>query len=198
MAATVVNDSHNGKDVIRIGCRPSVLAKIQGQLVLDRLTTLFPSHTFEISAKAIYTAGDRDKIRPLRSLNSVSLWTLELEEALLGGELDILVHSLKDVPTKVMDGCEITPVLQREDHRDCLVVKKDLLYRSLEELPPGSIVGTGSVRRVAQLKRRYPSLVFQDVVCPYVFYQALPQFHIFPLLSSAATCASAYLHGLRS
>lgn len=92
-----------------------------------------------------------------------SLWTTELEDALFDGNIDILVHSLKDVPTKLKEGCEIIHVLEREDRRDCLVVKDGLPYRTLEELPAGSVVGTGSVRRVAQMKRRYPLLVFKDV-----------------------------------
>jgi hydroxymethylbilane synthase len=74
------------------------------------------------------------------------LWTTELEDALVDGDIDILFHSLKDVPTKLKERCEIIPVLKREDRRDCLVVvKKGLIYRTLEELPPGSVVGTGSV-----------------------------------------------------
>jgi hydroxymethylbilane synthase len=159
---------------IRIGSRPSILARHQADLVRNRLATLFPSFNFELSSKLIYTAGDRDKINPLRSLNrdtnigGVSLWTTELEVALLEGEYDILVHSLKDVPTRVMDGCEIAPVLERADPRDCLVMKRGIQYRTLEEMPPGAVIGTGSVRRVAQLKRRYPSLVFQDVVRPFL------------------------------
>lgn len=92
------------------------------------------------------------------------MWTTELEDALVNGDIDILVHSLKDVPTKLKEGCEIVPVLEREDRRDCLVVKKGLTYLTLEELPPGSVVGTGSVRRVAQIKRRFPLLVFKGVV----------------------------------
>jgi len=171
MTPVPISAPPNGqRTIIRVGCRASsVLAQIQAQLVLDRLAIHFPSHIFELSSNAIFPPADRDKILPFRSLSQVSgsggvsLWTSGLEEALLAGDIDILVHSLKDVPTMVKNGCEVTPVLRREDPRDCLVVKKGMGYQSLEELPPGAVIGTGSVRRVAQLKRRYPSLVFQDV-----------------------------------
>ena len=170
MATAIVAGTPVEQKPIRIGCRPSVLAKIQAEFVCRRLETLFPASRFEISSKKIFPAGDRDKVLPFRSLSQItdrggaSLWTTELEDALVDGDLDILVHSLKDVPTKLKEGCEIVPVLDREDRRDCLVVKKGLTYRTLEELPPGSVVGTGSVRRVAQMKRRFPLLVFKDVV----------------------------------
>ena len=175
-ATPVEGDQIQQQKPIRIGCRPSVLAKIQAELVCSRLETLFPASRFEISSKKIFPAGDRDKILSFRSLSQIterggaSLWTTELEDALLDDEIDILVHSLKDVPTKLKEGCEIIPVLEREDRRDCLVVKNGLPYQSLEELPPGSVVGTGSVRRVAQMKRRFPQLVFKDVVSNFLSY----------------------------
>ena len=71
---------------------------------------------------------------------------------------------LKDVPTTLPPGCELGAILEREDPADCLVVKKGLSYKKLEDLPEGSIVGTSSVRRVAQLRKSFPKLVFQDVV----------------------------------
>ena len=92
------------------------------------------------------------------------MWTKELEVALIEGAVDMLVHSYKDVPTVLPDGCEIAGVMERENPLDSLVVKKDLPYKSLEELPDGSVVGTSSVRRVAQLKRNFPKLAFKDVV----------------------------------
>jgi hydroxymethylbilane synthase len=188
MATAIVADATpvGEQKPIRIGCRPSALAKIQAELVCSQLEALFPASRFEISSKKIYPAGDRDKVLAFRSLSQIterggaSLWTTELEDALLDGELDILVHSLKDVPTKLMEGCEITPVLGREDRRDCLVVKKGLPYRTLEELPPGSVVGTGSVRRVAQMKQRFPLLVFKDVAS--TFYYIIQHDFLLPLL----------------
>jgi len=82
---------------------------------------------------------------------------------LLDGSIDLIVHSLKDVPTTLPEGCAIGAILEREDPRDALVVKEGLEYKTLEELPDGSIVGTSSVRRVAQLKRLFPKLEFSDV-----------------------------------
>ena len=76
----------------------------------------------------------------------------------------MLVHSLKDVPTTLPDGCELGAILKREDPVDSLVMKTGLDYKSLDELPDGSVVGTSSVRRVAQLRRLYPKLKFADVV----------------------------------
>lgn len=76
----------------------------------------------------------------------------------------MLVHSLKDVPTVLKDGCEIGCMAKRHDPRDALVVKQGLPYKRLEDLPDGAVVGTGSVRRVAQLKRAFPNLVFEDMV----------------------------------
>ena len=80
--------------------------------------------------------------------------------------VDMLVHSCKDVPTTLPDGCTIGAILEREDPVDSLVVKQSLRdkYKSLDDLPSGSVVGTSSIRRVAQLRRLYPGLVFNDVV----------------------------------
>ncbi|EJD34816.1 porphobilinogen deaminase [Auricularia subglabra TFB-10046 SS5] len=159
----------SARPIVRIGSRPSVLAKIQARMVQERLSALFPTHDFELSARVISVAGDRDKVRTLRSLNrdaqanATSLWTTELEDALIAGELDVLVHSLKDCPTTVRDGCDIIPVLPRENNTDCLVFKKGSSYTTLADLPDGSLIGTGSVRRIAQLKKRYPGLRFQDL-----------------------------------
>jgi hydroxymethylbilane synthase len=92
------------------------------------------------------------------------LWTKELEVAMVEGGVDAIVHSLKDVPTSFPPGCELGAVLVREDPSDALVVKDGLPYKSLEEMPDGSVIGTSSVRRVAQLRRMFPKLKFADVV----------------------------------
>lgn len=110
------------------------------------------------------TEGDKNQSQALYLLGGKALWTKELEVALKEGLVDMLVHCCKDVPTTLPDGCELGAVLEREDPVDSLVVKKGLGYKSLEELPEGSVVGTSSVRRVAQLKRAFPGLKFADVV----------------------------------
>ena len=147
-----------------LASRASQLAKIQTYIVRDALVSTYPSHSFKTSFMS--TSGDANQSQALYLLGGKALWTKELEVALKDGEVDLLVHSLKDVPTVLPEGCEIGAILEREDPVDSLVVKKGLEWRTLEDLPKGSVVGTSSVRRVAQLKRKFPGLVFQDVVRP--------------------------------
>ncbi|EJT98877.1 porphobilinogen deaminase [Dacryopinax primogenitus] len=144
-----------------IGSRASKLALIQANLVLSSLRIAHPTQSFDILTVSV--EGDRNKSQALYLLGGKSLWTKELELELLGGGVDMIVHSLKDVPTTLPEGCELGAVLSREDPRDSLVVKSGLEYKTLEDLPQGSVVGTSSVRRVAQLKRTFPHLQFQDV-----------------------------------
>ena len=147
-----------------LASRASELAQIQTNLTRDALRAAFPSHTFETSFMT--TGGDHNQSQALYLLGGKALWTKELEVALQEGVVDLLVHSYKDVPTTLPPGCEIAGVLKREDPVDCLIVRAGESWCSLEELPAGSVVGTSSVRRVAQLKRRYPNLVFKDLVSP--------------------------------
>ncbi|KZT24664.1 porphobilinogen deaminase [Neolentinus lepideus HHB14362 ss-1] len=109
------------------------------------------------------TEGDKNQSQALYLLGGKSLWTKELEVAMLENVVDMLVHSCKDVPTVLPDGCELGAILEREDPVDVLVVKEGLPYKTLGDLPDGSVVGTSSVRRVAQLRRKFPKLVFLDV-----------------------------------
>jgi hydroxymethylbilane synthase len=110
------------------------------------------------------TEGDKNQSQALYLLGGKALWTKELEVALKENVVDMLVHSLKDVPTTLPPGCEIGAILERENPVDSLVVKQGLPYKNLEDLPEGSVVGTSSVRRVAQLRKSFPGLVFLDVV----------------------------------
>ncbi|KAH8101610.1 porphobilinogen deaminase [Cristinia sonorae] len=144
-----------------LASRASALAQVQTNATKDALAAKFPDLQFATTFMS--TLGDRNKSDALYVLGGKSLWTKELEVALKEGVVDILVHSYKDVPTLLPEGCEIGGTLERENPVDSLVVKKGLPYKSLDELPEGSVVGTCSVRRVAQLKRNYPKLVFQDV-----------------------------------
>lgn len=107
--------------------------------------------------------GDMNKVTPLYQFDAKALWTRELEVALLEGEIDMIVHSLKDMPTTLPEGCALGAITEREDPRDAVVMKASLDYKSLAELPEGSVVGTSSVRRIAQLRRAYPHLHFADV-----------------------------------
>ncbi len=107
--------------------------------------------------------GDKNQTTALSEFGAKSLWTQELEAQLLEGKLDIVVHCLKDMPTQLPPKCVIGCITEREDPRDCVVIKKGLKYKSLLELPEGAVVGTSSVRRSAQVKRLYPKLKFKDI-----------------------------------
>ncbi|KAI9065513.1 porphobilinogen deaminase [Trametes sanguinea] len=144
-----------------LASRSSQLAQIQTNIVRDALAAAHPSITFDTSFMT--TGGDHNQSQALYLLGGKDYWTKELEVAMLEGRVDMLVHSFKDVPTTLPEGCEIAGVVERADPVDCLVVRKDASWKTLEELPDGSVVGTSSVRRVAQLKRKFPKLVFKDV-----------------------------------
>ncbi|PWN37517.1 uncharacterized protein FA14DRAFT_170348 [Meira miltonrushii] len=111
------------------------------------------------------TGGDQNHTSPLYVIGGEgrAIWTKELEVALAAGAVDAIVHCLKDVPTTLPEGMMLGAILEREDPRDALIIKEGLPYKTLDELPPGSVIGTSSIRRVAQLRRRYPDLVFSDV-----------------------------------
>ncbi|KAL0059681.1 porphobilinogen deaminase [Marasmius tenuissimus] len=153
-----------------LASRASQLAQIQTNIVLEKLQALYPDAANDPSAAKFTTSfmatgGDKNQSQALYLIGGKALWTKELEVALMDREVDMLVHSFKDVPTVLPDGCSIAGVLEREDPVDSLVVKEGCQekWKTLEDLPKGSVVGTSSVRRVAQLKRKYPGLVFQDV-----------------------------------
>lgn len=169
-----------------LASRASQLAQIQTFIVRDALMGAHPAAP--LATSFMRTAGDKNQAQALYLLGGKALWTGELEAALALKEVDMLVHSFKDVPTVLPAGCVIGAILQREDPVDCLVVREGKAWKSLEELPDGSVVGTSSVRRVAQLRRKFPKLAFLDVVC------APPCPHIVDacliLLHSAGTCAS--------
>src|SRR5579859_3183564 len=145
----------------RIGTRKSKLARIQTEMIATALQYLYPDHTFPVQPMS--TMGDLNKVTPLYQFDAKALWTRELEVALLEGEIDMIVHSLKDMPTTLPEGCALGAITEREDPRDAVVMKASLKYKSLAELPEGSVVGTSSVRRIAQLRRAYPHLHFADV-----------------------------------
>lgn len=120
---------------------------------------------FQFPVRTMSTVGDNNLRSPLYVIGGEgrAIWTKELEVELKLGTVDAIVHSLKDVPTTLPAGLELAAILEREDPRDALVVKKNLPYTSLSEMPRGSVIGTSSVRRVALLRRMYPHLMFSDV-----------------------------------
>ncbi|KII86329.1 hypothetical protein PLICRDRAFT_43922 [Plicaturopsis crispa FD-325 SS-3] len=143
-----------------LASRTSELAQIQTNIVRDALEHAHPDLAFGTSF--MRTEGDKNS-QALYLLGGKALWTKELEVALREGVVDMLVHSLKDVPTTLPEGCEIAAILKRESAADSLVVKRGTPWTSLDDLPDGSVVGTSSVRRVSQLRKAYPQLVFLDV-----------------------------------
>ncbi|KAG1845725.1 porphobilinogen deaminase, dipyromethane cofactor binding domain-containing protein [Suillus subalutaceus] len=144
-----------------LASRASKLAQIQTNFVRDGLEAAFPALSFGTSFMS--TEGDKNQSQALYLLGGKALWTKELEVALKENVVDMLVHCLKDMPTTLPHGCELGAILERENPVDSLVVKQGLPYKTLEDLPEGSVVGTSSVRRVAQLRRSFPGLVFLDV-----------------------------------
>jgi hydroxymethylbilane synthase len=145
---------------VTLGTRASALARAQTALVVELLTASQPA--LECATKVIATAGDRTQAsgQPLPEIGGKGLFTAELERALAEGEIDLAVHSLKDLPTEDAPGVVIGAVCARDDVRDC-VVSRD--HRPLAELPDGAVVGTSSLRRVAQVRRRWPGLEARSI-----------------------------------
>ncbi|KAF3053777.1 porphobilinogen deaminase [Didymella keratinophila] len=151
---------------VNIGTRNSALALVQANAVKQALKDANPDRTFEI--KPVMVQGDKDKITPLQQLsqgeNAKSLWTGELESMLEKGDLDIIVHCLKDMPTHLPDNLLLGAILEREDPSDALIISPRLPKETtLATLPQGATIGTSSVRRAAQLRKLYPHLKFADL-----------------------------------
>lgn len=141
---------------LRIGTRGSALALAQTRSVAAFLAAKGAGDTEIIT---ISTEGDRST-ESLASLGGTGVFASALREALLAGECDVIVHSLKDLPTAPVPGLTIAAIPKREDARDALCARDEL---TLDTLPPGSRVGTGSPRRVAQLRARRPDLEVVDI-----------------------------------
>ena len=138
-----------------IGTRGSPLAVAQADETKNRL---IKSHGFSeeaIKIKIIKTTGDIVLDRPLSQIGGKGLFTQEIEESLLSGIIDVAVHSMKDMPTLLPKGLEISTILPREDVRDSFVSER---FKSINELPIGCTVGTSSLRRKAQLLSKRPDL----------------------------------------
>ncbi|HUS08401.1 MAG TPA: hydroxymethylbilane synthase [Bryobacteraceae bacterium] len=138
---------------LTIGSRGSKLALWQAHYIQSALER----QGHECRIEIISTSGDRIQHVPLKEVGNKGLFTKEIEEALLDGRIDVAVHSLKDMPTHLPDGLQITATPEREDARDVMVGRK------LDELPQGARVGTGSLRRMAQLAARRPDLVIESI-----------------------------------
>lgn len=141
--------------VIRIGTRGSPLALAQAHDVRRRLMETSGQGEGGFEIVVIKTSGDRIQDRPLAEVGGKGLFTKEIEEALLAQEIDLAVHSMKDVATELPPGLGIAAILSREDVRDAFI---SLRFRSLKEMPAGSKIGTSSLRRAAQVKHLRPDL----------------------------------------
>lgn len=136
------------KKEIVVGTRESRLAMWQAHWVADRLREVSPEYSYRIVG--IRTQGDNILDVALAKIGDKGLFTKELELAMLRGEIDMAVHSMKDLPTELPEGLVIGAICQREYPGDVLISREG---KKLEELPPGAIIGTSSLRRCAQLLR---------------------------------------------
>ena len=146
---------------IRIASRKSQLALVQTHWVRDELQKAFPDITFEIESMS--TKGDKILDAPLSKIGDKGLFTKELEVQMLDGQADFAVHSLKDLPTNLPIGLMLGCITEREDPADALVVHEKFKSYQVATLPPGTVIGTSSLRRLAQLRHHYPYLEFKDV-----------------------------------
>ncbi len=144
--------------VITIGARGSALAMRQAEDVAGWLLEAHPG--VEIRIEAIRTSGDENTDAPLAAIGGTGLFTKELETALLDGRIDLAVHSMKDLPTKLPAGLMIGAIPERRTPYDALVAAR---YSSLEALPEGAVIGTSSPRRAAQLLAYRPGLRIVDI-----------------------------------
>lgn len=143
-----------------IGTRGSALALAQTTWVKDQILRRNPD--LQITVQVIKTTADKNQSASLRSSSSVGVFVKELEQALLAREIDIAVHSMKDLPTTLLPGLAIGAVPEREDARDALILPSPD-SRGIAALPEGARIGTGSVRRQSQLLALRPDLQILDI-----------------------------------
>lgn len=143
---------------IRIGTRGSALALWQAEWVKSELEKKHPG--MAVTLTKIKTTGDKILDVPLAKVGGKGLFVKEIEEAMLGGDIDIAVHSMKDVPTQFPDGLHLGAITKREDPRDALLSRNKV---PLKDLPHGANVGTSSLRRQAQLMHLRPDFVIQQL-----------------------------------
>ncbi|MFA5495155.1 MAG: hydroxymethylbilane synthase [Porticoccaceae bacterium] len=143
---------------LRIASRQSPLALWQAEHVKSRLQAHHPGLAVEILG--FTTRGDKFLDAPLAKIGGKGLFVKELETAMLAGEADIAVHSMKDVPMEFPEGLELAVICEREDPRDAFVSNR---YPHPDQLPAGAVLGTSSLRRQCQMREKYPHLVIRDL-----------------------------------
>jgi hydroxymethylbilane synthase len=129
--------------------------------VQDQLQKHFPDRQFEVQTMS--THGDKILDVALSKIGDKGLFTKELELGMLANEIDLAVHSLKDLPTTLPEGLRLGVITERENPADALVVHQKYRDKQIDTLPEGAVVGTSSLRRLAQLRHHFPHLVFKDV-----------------------------------
>lgn len=145
-------------DIVRIATRKSPLALWQAEFVKAQLEHFHPN--IQVELVTMVTKGDKILDTPLAKVGGKGLFVKELETAMLEGRADIAVHSMKDVPMDFPEGLGLEVICEREDPRDAFVSNT---FKSLDELPEGSIVGTSSLRRQCQIRAARPDLVIRDL-----------------------------------
>ncbi|RMH70775.1 MAG: hydroxymethylbilane synthase [Cyanobacteria bacterium J007] len=146
---------------VRIASRKSQLALVQTHWVRDELQKHYPDIAFEVHTMS--TQGDKILDVALAKIGDKGLFTKELEVGMLNGDTDMAVHSLKDLPTNLPDGLMLGCVTERENPADALVVHAKHRDKQIDTLPEGAVVGTSSLRRLAQLRHHFPHLKFKDI-----------------------------------
>ncbi|MEH2301399.1 MAG: hydroxymethylbilane synthase [Nostoc sp.] len=146
---------------IRIGSRKSQLALVQTYWVQEQLQKSFPDITFEVHTMS--TQGDKILDVALAKIGDKGLFTKELEVGMLNQEIDFAVHSLKDLPTHLPEGLTLAAITERENPADSLVVHEKHKDKQIDTLPEGAVIGTSSLRRLAQLRHHFPHFTFKDV-----------------------------------
>ncbi|MCC5638117.1 hydroxymethylbilane synthase [Nostoc sp. CHAB 5844] len=146
---------------IRIGSRKSQLALVQTYWVREQLQNSFPDINFEVHTMS--TQGDKILDVALAKIGDKGLFTKELELGMINQEIDFAVHSLKDLPTNLPQGLTLAAITERENPADALVVHEKYKDKQIETLPEGAVIGTSSLRRLAQLRHQFPHFTFKDV-----------------------------------
>ncbi len=144
--------AERGHGLVRVGTRASALARLQTDLVLERLRPIYPDLEFQVVT--VTTHGDANQAAPLAGMG-LGVFVKEIEQQLIDGHLDMAVHSLKDMPTLLPEGLALPALLSREDPRDVLVNR---FGSNLDQLPQGALIGTSSPRRCSQLLSLRPDL----------------------------------------
>ena len=146
---------------IRIASRKSQLALVQTHWVREQLEKHYPNRQFEVETMS--TQGDKILDVALSKIGDKGLFTKELEVKMLDHTADLAVHSLKDLPTKLPDGLVLGCITEREDPADAIVVHSKYKDKQLETMPKGAVIGTSSLRRLAQLRYHFPHFTFKDI-----------------------------------